>query len=380
MPEAEGGQAAGGAVLQGLGINRKKVYFAHEYGILRVDGTSSPLLLASLVGFIGAFAAIAVLNLDSFIAIGIVLVLLAAPIADEARYRELKKLVASSPDEVRERKGVLFDWPSIESATLTGNKLRFKSSGRPAETFRIDPPDLPRTGETLAARLGPRMTQKGGSRVRSFITSYSVMFVSLFLLSQAFLLFATLTPFFRGEEATYVSLVNSQKQTLQGASPVQELAAIFMNNIQVALISFVPFLGTFTLSVSSYNTGRALQIIAAQINPPLSTSGALAVLYILPHTWVEEIGYPLAGALGYYVLTHWNTVSFTDLSNRWRRGSTKFVLSFGGIALILAFAATLEVIEPSLGVNALLLWLPVLAVGYGLARRWLRVGRVPKST
>ena len=344
-----------------------------EAGILKVESSYYPVYLSALLAIAGGVVAEFAFQLVSPIPVIIVLFAVLTPVTDEMRHRDLRRLVDSSPGRAPPRRNVLFDWQTIEWARLKGNKLSFTSGGKRRETLGVDSSDLPYAQETLTARLGLRMTSEERSRVRSFLTSYPVMFVILLVVSQAFLVFASLTPFFQGEEAQYLSLVNSQTQTLEGETLAQELVAIFLNNIQVALVSFVPFLGTLTLSASSYNTGRALQIIAAQRS--FSPSGALVVLYLLPHTLVEEVGYPLATALGYYILTHWNTVSFSNLSARWHRGSTKILLSITCLIVLFAFAATLEVVEPLLQVASLYLWVPVLALAYALFGRRSRLRR-----
>jgi uncharacterized membrane protein SpoIIM required for sporulation len=345
------------------GMDARNLYLIGDDGIARV-GTGFYFQLVPVSLAIGLAAAVVTLiEFGSTIALAVAFTLVLLPVSAEGRHRRLSKLLLIPHKELVSRRGVvLTPWSSVERAELSGRTLRLEADGRRV-TMTL--------GKTDAGILAARALRKVGARFvalpsdgRRWLTpaaKFALFALGLFVLTQAITIGASLAPFFPGEASHYSGLYNSTEQGLSGISVVQLWGAIFFNNVQIALASLVPGFGFLTLSLSSYNTGRVIQVAAAHFS--ISASKFLFVLYILPHSWVEEASYPLAGALGIYAWSQWRRQSYAEFSNWRTRASTKLSLGFALIALILALAAALEVTEPYLGVEALLLWGPLLLGG-----------------
>jgi len=291
------------------------------------------------------------------IALSVVFSLIIAPIIGEVRARRLAGLVRLSYEELASKAGVqAIPWSSIELMRVGGRKLVFKTgSGWVSST--IETSDAERLGNRAPSILGERFAKTPEQPSHfSPLTKFLLLTAIILAVSELTLAAASLSPFFAGEQGHYTTIYNSTEASL-GSTFYQQWWSVFQNNIQVALYGFVPGLGSFFLAFASYNTGRIIQVIGVLNH--VSPSDILFVLYVLPHTWVEELSYPLAAALGYYSFT-WRHQSYAEFSNWKTRASTKVTLGFAIVALILAIAATLEVSEPSLGLGALLLWVPVL--------------------
>ena len=249
-------------------------------------------------------------------------------------------------------------WESVSFMSIKGRTLRYED-GRKRHTMAIEASDVPSLSAKAASTLGAKFSLLPERKMFSGPAKFLILTLSLFVLTQVVLIAASVTPFLPGEEARYSVVVNSTRASLSGVPIVEEFGMIFLNNVQVALLSLVPVFGFFTLSASSYNTGRLIQVIALQDG--VSPSYLLSFLYLLPHSWVEELCYPLAGALGLYALLEWRRMTYKEFSVWWKR--ERLSLGFAAIAGMLAVAAALEVAEPQMGPYALYLWGPVLLGG-----------------
>jgi len=80
---------------------------------------------------------------------------------------------------------------------------------------------------------------------------------------------------------------------VKGITPTAN--GIFLNNLRVALIEFIPLLGPAFGVYVSYSTGLALAAIA-QANPGAHVSGleSFLILLITPIYWMEFFSYSLA--------------------------------------------------------------------------------------
>jgi len=336
-------------------MNTSNLYLIGEQGLLKV-GTMFPMIAVTIgLGiFLGlTLAAISGLN---WVALTVILSLIIAPIVGEMRARRLAGLAGLSYEELAARAGVqTIPWSSIEVMRVTGRKLAFKTDdGWVSST--VETADAERLGNRAPSILGERFAKTPEQPPRfSPLAKFLLLTMVILVVSELILAAASLSPFLVGEQSRYATIYNNTEASL-GSNVYQQWWGIFQNNVQVALYGFVPALGSFFLGFSSYNTGRIIQVIGVLNH--VSPSGVLLVLFILPHTWVEELSYPLAAALGYYSLT-WRHQSYAEFSNWKTRASTKVTLGFAIVAFILAIAATLEVSEEGLGLWALLLWVPV---------------------
>jgi uncharacterized membrane protein SpoIIM required for sporulation len=250
------------------------------------------------------------------------------------------------------------DWNGKTLWFTTGVLLR-----RLSVTF--DQEDAPTVERTINS-WGVRYSQRA-PRLPQFLTRLPTLALFLFIASQIILILAATLPFFPGEEQLYTTVVNNTRSQVSGTTFLGEFRAIFLNNIQVALGGALPFLGTLSFGIASYNTGRAVQAIAigAQVPPSL----VLASLYLLPHAWIEESAYPIATASGLLAVTKWRSVSPVEFIRMLNWGSTKLALALGGVALILMAAGFFEVLVNYLGYGVIVLWVPLGIVCYLFAMR-----------
>jgi hypothetical protein len=343
-------------------MDTSNLYLIGDEGILKI-GTMFPLVAVSII--LGAAVGLLVqifTDFGNWVAISVVLTLLVAPIICAFRARRLSTLTSLSHQELSMKQGVrTIPWSSIQSMRIKGKRLSFRTvSGWFSAT--IDRADASRLGQKAASMLGGNFAEVSEDPPRfSPITKFFLLTAAIFILTEGITIAASLTPFFAGEQGRYTSFYNNVESGL-GTTLYQQWITIFLNNVEVALTSFVPAYGSIILGFASYNTGRIVQVIAIHYSTTLhynvSPSAILVALYILPHSWVEEVSYPLAGALGFYMFT-WRHQSYAEFSSWKTRASTKVAMGFVFIALILAFAALLEVVEGALQIGALLLWVPV---------------------
>jgi zinc-ribbon domain/Stage II sporulation protein M len=337
-------------------MDTSNLYLIGDEGLLKV-GTTLPLVALPII--LGAALGLLVVIYSDFgnwVAISVVLALIIGPIVGAYRARRLSRFVGLTREELASRPGVrAIPWSSIQSMRIVGRRLSFKTATGWYSTT-IDRTDADRLAQKASSALGGNfaVVPEGPPRF-SPTMKFFLLFAAIFLITEGITFAASLTPFFAGEQEHYTNLYNNVEAGL-GPTIFQQWSEIFLNNVQVALAGFVPAFGSLILSLSSYNTGRVIQ--AAAIHFGVSPSTFLTLLFILPHTWVEEVSYPLAGALGLYMFT-WRHQSYAEFSNWRTRGSTKVALGFACVALILAVAAALEVSEPTLSIGALLLWVPV---------------------
>lgn len=332
------------------------LYLIDDEGLLRI-GTQFPLLVGSVIFGVGlAIALVTVIGFGSWIAFAVALTLVIAPVVSEYRARRLARFLRLTRDELVQKNGVqTIPWTSVHFAAVKGRNITLRLDGG-WTSATLDTADVPTLTTKTSSVLGDRFTSAPSQPSRfSPATKLLLLTALLFIITQAIMIAASLTPYFPGEQARYAALYSSTKSGL-GTSVVQEWGGIFINNVQIALANLVPGFGFLILAISSYNTGRVIQAAAAYYM--VTPSDFLFVLYILPHSWVEELSYPLSTALGMFAFT-WRNQSYSEFANWRTRASTKISLGFLVVAFMLTIAATLEVTEPLLGIDALLLWVPV---------------------
>jgi len=335
--------------------------------------SSGPLLLVSLI-----LPLPILLAAYYFIQAGSLAVYLIAWIAasgllyDELRWRGLRAL-GHAPDDLARGSSWLVPWHSIRMADWNGRTLWFSSSDpsrKLSATFSKD--EAPFVEQSLGAR-GVRYSRRGPRLPRSLTTFWSLALI-LFVASQAILILAAVLPFFPGEEQLYSTVLNNTRPQVTNVTFMEAFKAIYLNNIQVAWGGMLPVLGQLSFGLASYNTGRLIQVIAMGDN--VSPSLVLVTLYLFPHTWIEESAYPIATAAGLFAITKWRSVPPDEFSKRTNRGSSKLVLSMGGVALILLAAGLIETTGLYIGLGEVVFWAPVAAVYYLFVTRVRRRRRL----
>src|SRR2546428_10105442 len=87
-------------------------------------------------------------------------------------------------------------------------------------------------------------------------------------------------------------------QSVNGGGPLDTFSGIFLNNVRIALIEAIPFVGPVFLGYSIFYTGEVLQAFALSANPPLPPLILGAVTFVFPHALIEFGGYAVAVTAG----------------------------------------------------------------------------------
>lgn len=344
-------------------MNTWNLYLIREGDILKIS-TLFPLLIAAVIAGAGfAVAVVLSIGFGSWVAFAVAFTLVLVPLASEYRARRLARLLQLPHELLTAKSGVqAIPWTSVHYIAMKGRKVTFRLDNGWISA-KLDSADATTLSSKASAVLGDRFTATPEKPPR-FSPAMKLLLLTLllFALTQVIMVTASLTPYFPGEQQQYTSLYNSTESGLKTLTIPQEWGAIFFNNIQIALSSLVPGFGFLILGISSYNTGRVVQAAAIYYTSTLSyrvtPADFLLELYILPHTWVEELSYPLSTALGIYGFT-WRHESYSEFANWKTRASTKICLGFLVVTTMLAIAAVLEVSVSVLGLYVLLLWIPV---------------------
>ncbi len=355
------------------GLGRNTVVYLKNEGLLGVQVSSDSILFLAFVIPIPILASIYYFLQDGTLSLYFALWVAASGlIYDELRWHGLVGLGESSPDDPQlGRKSWLIPWSSIRMADWNGRTLWFSSTGRPRKlSVTFDEKDAPSVQQSMTAS-GVRYSWRG-PRLPELLTRFTTLAIILFVAAQVIIILAATTPFLPGEEAVYKSVLNNTQSQIVGSSFLGEFQAIFLNNLQVALGGAVPFLGTIGFGLASYNTGRVIQLIA--LDAGASPLRILAVLYILPHTWVEESAYPIAAAAGMLGVTKWRSVTPEDFAKWTNWGSTKLAVALAGAGLILIVAGLIETLTTYLGILGIALWVPLIFGAYLLVKSFQKKG------
>jgi len=128
-------------------------------------------------------------------------------------------------------------------------------------------------------------------------------------------------------------LTNSLNQTFpSNQSSVTLAGSIFLHNLYICLLMFVPVIGPILGFLSFFVTGIGLNAIASvQGYPPFL---ALLILAITPHTWLEFASYSIAITESIWLFRRL-------LQGRWRELKNTAIL-IGLCTILLLFAAIVE--------------------------------------
>jgi uncharacterized membrane protein SpoIIM required for sporulation len=196
--------------------------------------------------------------------------------------------------------------------------------------------------------------------IRGLLTKRWALFVALiFVADLALFIASSLYPV---PPSDVESVVNQAKGLVEGLSqaplPVKVLL-IFANNARIAVVEFVPVLGTIVFAVSSFTTGQVLSATAATTGIPSPL--LVFAVFSSPHSWLELPAYALAAAQSLLLIYAAATRSF------------KFELRRTGVVMaidmiVLFYAAFLESVTIELGLLgvpvAWVLLFPFLLGGY----------------
>jgi uncharacterized membrane protein SpoIIM required for sporulation len=207
--------------------------------------------------------------------------------------------------------------------------------------------------------------------------------VALFVIEAAAIVVVSNLPFFPGEQAAFESVSNSIAPILK-ESALGQVASIFAQNFMVAIRLLVPVIGPLNFALTIYVTARVLEVIG--ITSQEGVAGALATLYLLPHTYLELPAYAVAVTESGYLLR----AIYAGFKGRLTVLTREIRFLFVSIVLIagiLIVAAVFEVTEGQIAVltappappgeEALvfLTWIPFAAVFAGTVSFWKRARR-----
>ena len=155
-------------------------------------------------------------------------------------------------------------------------------------------------------------------------------------------------------------------QSVNGGGPLDMFYGIFLNNVRIALIEAIPFVGPVFLGYSIFYTGEVLQAFAVSSNPPVPPLILGAVTFVFPHALIEFAGYAVAVTAS--VMLVW-----AGIKKRLRteiRVYVQEVLIAGAILLVAAATETVEIVITETFLT-LVLWVPI-AIGIVVIWVWLR--------
>jgi uncharacterized membrane protein SpoIIM required for sporulation len=154
-------------------------------------------------------------------------------------------------------------------------------------------------------------------------------------------------------------------QSVSGGSPLDMFSGIFLNNVRIALIEAIPFVGPVFLGYSIFYTGEVLQAFAVSSNPPVPPLILGVVTFIFPHALMEFAGYAVAVTAG--VMLIW-----AGIKKRLRTEIKVYaqqVLIAGAILLVAGATETVEIVSSQTFLT-LILWVPM-AIGIVVIWVWL---------
>ena len=155
-------------------------------------------------------------------------------------------------------------------------------------------------------------------------------------------------------------------QSVNGGGPIDMFYGIFLNNVRIALIEAIPFVGPVFLGYSIFYTGEVLQAFAVSSNPPVPPLILGAVTFVFPHALIEFAGYAVAVTAS--VMLVWAGIKKRLRTEIWVY--VQEVLIAGAILLVAAATETVEIVTPETFLT-LVLWVPI-AIGIVVIWVWLR--------
>src|SRR2546425_10301402 len=130
-----------------------------------------------------------------------------------------------------------------------------------------------------------------GSRRLLLFLAVLVIELTIFFIAMAFPLNPAQQQSLNQEGQQLVQSVNS-------GGPLDTFSGIFLNNVRIALIEAIPFVGPVFLGYSIFYTGEVLQAFAVLNKPPVPPLLLGAVTFVFPHALLEFAGYAMAVTAG----------------------------------------------------------------------------------
>jgi len=100
--------------------------------------------------------------------------------------------------------------------------------------------------------------------------------------------------------------LNKTQQQIQAMDLLHRTAAIFVNNFEICLLMFVPFVGIVIGTIILFNTGSVLAAEAITLNAGKATGIppvlVFALLFFFPFTWLEFISCSTALSEGFWFI------------------------------------------------------------------------------
>ncbi len=201
------------------------------------------------------------------------------------------------------------------------------------------------------------------------------LILALFLLELVIIVLVSNSAFLPSELTTYEKQYNSTAAVLNQTATAQG-AAIFANNLRVAMYELTPLVGLAVFGLSLYETARIVQVIGMLHGEGVGL--ALGTLFFLPSTWLELPAYAIAAAESFY-LVYAVVRGFRSGWGRLVREVRYLIASVILIACVLVVAATFEVAEiqieqgpPQTQLFVFLTWLPFALLFAGGLAYWRR--------
>lgn len=146
-----------------------------------------------------------------------------------------------------------------------------------------------------------------------------IIFLVTFVVLSAILAVASSTVLSASESQSLSQSVEGIKGTVLG---------IFQNNVQIALLEFVPGFGPAFGAYSSYDTGLALAALA-QSNPTTGLSGPelFFILLLTPIYWIEFTCYSVAVEESISLIVSFRNRDFRTVEWKWLVVSVVFVVA-----------------------------------------------------
>lgn len=147
----------------------------------------------------------------------------------------------------------------------------------------------------------------------------AAIFVVVFIILSVILVYASSVPLSSADAQSLSTGVYSIKATTVG---------IFQNNVQIALLEFIPVFGPAFGGYASYSTGLAISALA-QTNSGSGLSGPelFFILMLTPIYWLEFSCYSLAVEESISVMVSFKNRDFKTREWKWLLASVIFVVT-----------------------------------------------------
>ena len=193
-----------------------------------------------------------------------------------------------------------------------------------------------------------------------------LLFLAVLLIELAIFFIAMAFPLDPTQQLSLYTEGQQLVQSVNGGGPIDMFYGIFLNNVRIALIEAIPFVGPVFLGYSIFYTGEVLQAFAVSSNPPVPPLILGAVTFVFPHALIEFAGYAVAVTAS--VMLVW-----AGIKKRLRaeiRVYAQEVLIAGAILFVAAATETIEIVTSETFLT-LVLWVPI-AIGIVVIWVWLR--------